>query len=73
ERLFEAKLGTNLEAGPIVERVHDLLLKAGGPIACFSALDQPALREAVGTVEEEILAKLGSNGGTTHQQEASCP
>lgn len=70
ERLFEAKLRTNLEAGPIVERVHDLLRKAGGTIACFSALDQPALREAIGTVEEEILAKLRSNGSAPHQQGA---
>ena len=62
ERLFEADLGTNLQATEVVDRLDLLLETRGRPIMSFCVVDELTLEEALDRTEQEIMSKLGPTG-----------
>lgn len=60
EQLFESDLKTSLAAIPIIDRLHDLLLKQGRSVTCVSSLDQRSLSESVEAISQQIISKLAT-------------
>jgi RecA/RadA recombinase len=64
EQLFEPDLKTSLASIPIIDRLHNLLLKQGQSVLCASSLDQQSLREGVERIEQQLMAnfRIGHTG-----------
>lgn len=58
ERLLEFDLKTTLESVPIIDHLHELLLKRGRPVIRLDSLDQASLCDAVAKIGREVQARL---------------
>ncbi len=59
EQFFDAELSTNLAAGPIADRIQDLLERRGGSIIQVRSLDSVSLGVALDRIESEVARHLG--------------
>ncbi|SRR6266404_527517 len=57
EQLFEPDLKRSLASIPMIDRLHNLLLRRGRPVLCASSLDQRSLGDSMDTIEKEVIAK----------------
>jgi hypothetical protein len=61
EQLFEPDLKTSLASVPMIDRLHDLLLRRGRSVLSASSLDQESLDESVNMIEREIARRRQNN------------
>lgn len=58
EQRFEPDLKRSLASVPMIDRLHDLLLRSGRSVLRASSLDPHSLNESVNTIEEEVTSIL---------------
>jgi RecA/RadA recombinase len=58
EKLFESGLEASLASVPMIDRLHNLLLKQGRSVVCASSLDQRSLYEGVERIEQQLTASF---------------
>jgi thymidylate kinase len=57
-QLFEHDLTTSFASIPMIDRLHNLLLKQGRFVLCASSVDQRSLDESVDMVAQKVIAKF---------------
>lgn len=57
-QLFELDLKKSLASIPMIDRLHNLLLKQGRFVLCASSVDQRSLDESVDMIEQKVIAKF---------------
>lgn len=60
EQFFDAELSTNLAAGPIADRIQDILERRGGSIIQVRSLDSVSLGAALDRIESAVTKHLHS-------------
>lgn len=58
EQRFEPDLQRSLASIPMIDQLHNLLLRAGRSVLSVSSLDQRSLNESVNMVEKEVTRRL---------------
>jgi thymidylate kinase len=61
EQLLEPDLKKSLASVPMIDRLHDLLLRRGRSVLSASSLDQQSLDESVNMIEREVARRRQNN------------